>query len=214
MVLSIPVKMAIEKYNVNVRHLSYTISWHAQENKALVLDRNKVNNEILKFITQDATNVNFFVIDMQGNFIYQNEPLHDIIKDCNAKELDQEVWDNSVLVMKKKKQMIFEETDKHKDFLSFKYPLAINGEVEGVIGLAVDITERKRAEELEKKLAIQEGLYELAKRVAKDSPNAAYQMVRHVSKELYLTCEEEWNMFASAMSTIHEQDKVYRNLKK
>ncbi|MDR0977932.1 MAG: hypothetical protein LBL71_02715 [Endomicrobium sp.] len=42
-----PVQKAIEKYNLNVCHLSYSISDHAGRHKALVLDRNKTNDEIV-----------------------------------------------------------------------------------------------------------------------------------------------------------------------
>ncbi|MDR0617900.1 MAG: hypothetical protein LBG23_03980 [Endomicrobium sp.] len=102
MPISVPVKMAIEKYNLNVRHLSYTISWHAQENKALVLDINEGNNKIIKFITRDATNVNFFVMGKNGDIIYKNTSLSTVVTEWNAKDLDQQTWDNSLLVMKEK----------------------------------------------------------------------------------------------------------------
>ncbi|MDR2066662.1 MAG: GHKL domain-containing protein, partial [Endomicrobium sp.] len=198
MALAEPINIANKKYNINVRHLSYTISWHAQQNRALVLDRNKVNNEILKFITQDATNVNFFVIDRYGKHIYKNNSLSKIVEEVNAKELDLKTWDNSVLVMKEKKQMIFEETDKHKDFLSVKAPLIINGRVEGVIGLGVDITLRKRAEELEK----QKELHEIAKGVAHDicSPISAFEMIKYMCNDKL--DEQEQKMFELAIRSI------------
>ncbi|MDR3125424.1 MAG: hypothetical protein LBU10_06150, partial [Endomicrobium sp.] len=185
MAISTSVKMAIKKYNLNVHHLYYTISWHAQENKASVLDRNEVNNEIIKFITRDATNVNFFVIGKNGDIIYKNSSLSTVVTEWNAKDLDQQTWDNSLLVMKEKKQMIFEETDKHKDFLSVKAPLVIDGKVEGVIGLAVDITDRKKAEELEKKLAIVKELYEVERMLVDDicSPGLSLYMLHELCKD-------------------------------
>ncbi|MDR2399197.1 MAG: hypothetical protein LBD61_01990, partial [Endomicrobium sp.] len=158
-----PVQMAIEKYNLDVRHLAYDISDHAVRNKCLVLDRAKVNNEIITFITEKVANVNFFVIDKQGTFIYRNESTKKIVKEDNAKNLNNEVWENNTKVIKECKQFIFEESDKNKTFLSVKSPLVINGKVEGIIGLAIDITDRKKKEELKSELKRREELYTIAK---------------------------------------------------
>jgi hypothetical protein len=58
--------------------------------------------------------------------------------------------------MKTRKQVIVEEKYKGTHYLSVKAPLMIHGKVEGVIGLAVDMTDRKKAEELENKLKMQQ----------------------------------------------------------
>jgi hypothetical protein len=84
-----PVQMAIEKYKLNVCHLAYNISWHAMNGRDILLDRNKVNNEILKFITQKNTNANFFVMTKKGKIIFKNYPLSKVVKEDNAKELDE-----------------------------------------------------------------------------------------------------------------------------
>ncbi|MDR3306484.1 MAG: hypothetical protein LBS61_02250, partial [Endomicrobium sp.] len=52
--------------------------------------------------------------------------------------------------------------------LSVKAPLSINNKIEGIIGLAVDITDRKKREEAENKLKMQEELYNIAKYVLHD----------------------------------------------
>jgi hypothetical protein len=94
------------------------------ETNPIVLDRNKINNEIITFITEKATNVNFFVIDKQGSFIYRNESTKKIVDENNAKDLDNTVWENNTKVIKECKQAIFEESDKNKTFLSVKSPLS------------------------------------------------------------------------------------------
>ncbi|MDR2616718.1 MAG: HAMP domain-containing histidine kinase, partial [Endomicrobium sp.] len=207
MPICIPVKMAIEKYNLNVRHLSYTISWYAQENEALVLDRNKVNNEIIKFITRDATNVNFFVMDKNGDIIYKNSSLSTVVTEWNAKDLDKQTWDNSLLVMKEKKQMIFEETDKHKDFLSVKAPLVINNKVEGIIGLAIDITDRRKVENLQNELKMQKELFDIAKQVAHDinSPISSLKMIQYISRDKL--SEQEEKMLDLTITSINNMAK-------
>jgi Zn-dependent metalloprotease len=75
-----------------------------------------------------------------------------------------------------------ETSPSENQYLSVKSPLIINGKVEGVIGLAVDITDKKR-EELQKKLEIQEELYKIAKKVAHDinSPVSALKIVAYMS---------------------------------
>ncbi|MDR1243891.1 MAG: PAS domain-containing protein [Endomicrobium sp.] len=53
----------------------------------------------------------------------------------------------------------------------------------GVIGVSVDITDRKKAEELENKLKLQESLYSISKQVAHDivSPLSSLKMVQFMS---------------------------------
>ncbi|MDR1417632.1 MAG: PAS domain-containing protein, partial [Endomicrobium sp.] len=65
-----------------------------------------------------------------------------------------------------------------RNYISQKVPLYDTyGKSIGLLGLSIDITDRKKAEELEKKLAIQKELYEIAKRVAHDicSPLSALE---------------------------------------
>ena len=50
--------------------------------------------------------------------------------------------------MRTRKQVIIEEEYQGMTYLSVKAPLIINNNVEGVIGLAVDITEKKKNEDL------------------------------------------------------------------
>jgi signal transduction histidine kinase len=52
--------------------------------------------------------------------------------------------------------------------LSVKAPLVIDQKVEGIIGVSIDITDRKKKEELETKLKLQEELYRVARDIAHD----------------------------------------------
>jgi signal transduction histidine kinase len=173
--LSPPIAFAIQRYETNVRHLPYTMSNNAQRNRHKSFDRNEINYEIINFITRIATNVNFFVIDRHGNIIYKNESLGKVVSERNAAALNPDTWNNSVKVMESKTQIVREENDKGRTFLSVKSPLIIDNEVEGVIGLAIDITDRKKLEELEKQKALQI----LAESVAHDisSPLSILSMI-------------------------------------
>ncbi|MDR1235465.1 MAG: PAS domain-containing sensor histidine kinase [Holosporaceae bacterium] len=173
--LSPPIAFAIRRYETNVHHLPYTMSNNAQRHRHRSFDRNEINYEIINFITRIATNVNFFVIDRHGNIIYKNESLGKVVSERNAAALNPDTWSNSVKVMESKTQIVREENDKGRTFLSVKSPLIIDNEVEGVIGLAIDITDRKKLEEFEKQKALQI----LAESVAHDisSPLSILSMI-------------------------------------
>ncbi|MDR2427957.1 MAG: GHKL domain-containing protein [Endomicrobium sp.] len=135
-----------------------------------------VDKEIISFMKKDAKNVNFFVIDKHGNHIYKNYALNRIVGNTNAKRLNPKTWEISCEVMRTGKQIITEEQSlEGNDYLTIKSPLVINSKVEGVIGLAVDITDKKKREyaekkkeELENKLKMKEELYNVARYVAHD----------------------------------------------
>jgi hypothetical protein len=208
MKIPLPLINLAERYNLlKINHLSYRDSVQTQNSSNLTSsDFDEIDKEISLFMKEKVSNVNFFVIDKYGNHVYKNSVYNERVGDANFARLDPVSWKNSIDVMNKREQMIIEEEYMGNVYLSVKAPLIINGKVEGVIGLAVDITDRKRADKLEKKLAIQRELYYIARRMAKDSPNTAFEMVRHVCKRKYLNDkylgEEEWKMFASTMTTI------------
>ncbi|MDR1942929.1 MAG: hypothetical protein LBQ04_02265 [Endomicrobium sp.] len=197
-----PVQIAIEKYKLNVTHLAYNISWHAIEYRHFSLDRDKIDTQIAKFMKEDSSNVKFFVISKHGDIIYKNNPLSNIVQEGNAKDLDNQVWNNSLKVMQKNKSIIFEEADKERIFLSVKSPLILDGKVEGVIGLAVDITDRKKREELENKLKMREELYKVAKEVSHDiaSPVTSLKIIEEVYK--WNLTEQDERMLNTAIRSI------------
>lgn len=149
--LSPPIANAIKRYGTNVTHLPYSMSNNAQRHRHRSLDRNEVNYEIINFITNIATNINFFVINKNGDIIYKNESLRKIVSEVNASALNPEVWENSQRVMETQESAVVEETDKGRCFLSVKSPLIINNEVEGVIGLSIETTDAKQLEVEKKK---------------------------------------------------------------
>jgi hypothetical protein len=100
--VSEPVDISIKKYNLSTKLLSYKVSNHAQCHSIRILDRAVVDREVIKFIKERVTNVNFYVVDREGNIIYMNQPLFEIVPEKNAKEVSKITWQNSLKVMKKR----------------------------------------------------------------------------------------------------------------
>lgn len=144
----------VNYYGIDIQHLPYKLSNNATSRTHVSLDRNRINYDIVKFITDVANNVNFFVIDKHGEIIYKNKSAQKICLENDAKTLALQTWENSLQVMKNKQKEVVEEYDKGKYFLSIKSPLIVDDEVEGVIGLSVDITDSKKVEAEKKKLLL------------------------------------------------------------
>jgi hypothetical protein len=93
--------------------ISYEISEHSQKRNKLAMIwyapnfSNAVSGEIVSFMKEKVSNVNFFVVDKEGAPIYINYALEKIVKDKrNVKEVDPEGGDNSILVIKEQKQIV------------------------------------------------------------------------------------------------------------
>ncbi|MDR3125168.1 MAG: hypothetical protein LBU10_04795, partial [Endomicrobium sp.] len=184
--LAKPVEDASERYNLSIAHLRYKLSKQAQQDsKCVDIDLDALDKKIMLFMKEKVPNVNFFVIDKYGNHIYKNYALDRVIGEKNAKQLSNESWKNTLKVIKSGEERIFEEEFRGIQYLSFKYPFVIDGIVEGVIGLGVDITERKKAEGLEKKLAIVKELYEVERMLVDDicSPGLSLYMLHELCKD-------------------------------
>ena len=150
--LSPPIENIIQHYHSNITHLPYSMSNNAQRRQHRSLDRNEVNCEIIDFITKVARNINFFVINKDGSIVYKNESLGKIVSETDATTLNPNTWKNSLDVINSQTPIIVEETDKGKYFLSVKSPLVVNNEIEGVIGLSIDITDSKKIEQEKEKI--------------------------------------------------------------
>ncbi|MDR2436486.1 MAG: GHKL domain-containing protein [Endomicrobium sp.] len=192
--------------------LDYKISDHAQRQrkyrsqKSISFD--SIDKEIALFLKEKVSNVNFFVIDKNGNPIYINYALEKMANRTNIKSFDQKNWKNFVQVMIDRKESIVEEiSPSWKRYLSVKSPLIIDDKVEGVIGLAVDITERKKIEALEQKLKIEEELYTVAREVAHDiaSPLSSLKAIEYIYKEKL--GEPDMKMLQLAISSIENMSK-------
>lgn len=157
---------AFKRYGMQAKIWSYRVSRQAQRDTSyrdIYRDGRlgMLDKEIALFMREKVSNVNFFVMDRFGNHIYKNYALENNI---NFKDYDASSWDNSCKVMQSKEARVFEEKFKNKTYLSVKSPFVINNEVEGVIGLAVDITAKKEKERLER----QQEKYELVRSIAHD----------------------------------------------
>jgi len=150
--LSPPIANIIQHYQSNITHLPYSMSNNAQRRQHRSLDRNEVNCEIIEFITKIAKNINFFVINKDGTIVYKNESLGKIVSDTDATALNPKTWENSLEVINTQSTIVVEESDKGKYFLSVKSPLMVNNEIEGVIGLSIDITDSKKIEQEKEKI--------------------------------------------------------------
>ncbi|MDR2616888.1 MAG: hypothetical protein LBC22_03635, partial [Endomicrobium sp.] len=204
--LAKPIYDAWDRYNIKAVHLRYKLSNQAQQNSKYVdIDLSALDKEIVYFMKEKVSNVNFFVIDKYGHHIYKNYALDRVIGEKNAKRLSNESWENTLKVIKTSTQLVSDEKSlEGRYYLSVKSPLVVNGKVEGVIGLAVDITDRKRAEELEKKLAIQNELYEVERMMVHDicSPALTLYMLHELCKDKL--CTEEREMLEMAMRSVKE----------
>jgi signal transduction histidine kinase len=183
---TISVEMSMKTNDMKFIHLDYKISETSSKiNKNLndEIGLDILDKEISLFMREKVSNVNFFVIDKKGNPIYINDTLNKNIGKANTKQLSNEAWKETLCVIKECKEKIIEEKYNGKEFLSIKSPFIINGKVGGVIGLSVDITDRRKREELETELNMQRGLYKIAKEVAHDicSPLSALEIVRNLS---------------------------------
>jgi signal transduction histidine kinase len=184
------IQKAMHINNASFVCLDYKISDHAQRQrkrcrqKSITFD--SIDKEIALFMKEKVSNVNFFVVDKNGNPIYINYALEKVANRTNIKYSDPEAWKIFAQVMADRKENIAEETSLlGKRYLSIKSPLIIDDKVEGVIGLAVDITERKIAQDLEHKLKIEKELYTLAKEVVHDvaSPVSSLKAIEYIYKE-------------------------------
>lgn len=149
MKVSRPVAYLAERNNIKINHLKYRASVQNHDViSPISVELEDVDREVALFMQNKVTNVNFFVMDKNGNHIYKNYAYAAIVGDVNFIKLDPESWKVSQEVMRTRKQVIIEEEYQGMTYLSMKAPLIINNNVEGVIGLAVDITEKKKNEDL------------------------------------------------------------------
>ena len=120
--------------------------------------------------------INFFAIDRTGRYRYYNTSLrHYIKRDRRADKIDSHAWADCQAVMANKTPKIIEETYRDTTFLSVKAPI-LNADKDalGVVGIAIDISERKQAE---KALAV-------AKQAAETANQAKTHFLENISHDL------------------------------
>jgi PAS domain S-box-containing protein len=116
--------------------------------------KRKYYDEFFDFLCNHAV-LNFFVISKDGKYLLKSKKMENIseIGTIRADLFDETAWKDSLEVMSSKKTKIVEERYKGKNaiydghwFLSIKSPLIKDDNIEGVMGVAIDITERKKLE--------------------------------------------------------------------
>lgn len=104
----------------------------------------------------DALNISWFAVDKSGKVIVWNDILKGVVKtlfpekdlnDVYVADVDNVAWQHLVYIMQSlKTEVVEEQAPNNHWYLSVKSPLIINKEVQGVIGIAIDITKQKEAE--------------------------------------------------------------------
>lgn len=114
-----------------------------QSSKLIDLAKSTIISSVL-----DIMNVNYSVIDPNGNYITQNKSMKKTISRglINAECIDKSSWEHCKKIMKKKQKEIKEEKFKNKFYLSLKQPLIDNGKCIGILIISFDITKQKHAE--------------------------------------------------------------------
>jgi hypothetical protein len=190
-----PMVSVFERYKLNVRQLTYKLSKHMEEHKydKELFEKDKIKEVLFEFITEKVTNVNFFIINREGKQIYKNYALDREIGEVNAKEMPPPLWENTVKVIKSKQQFTFEEKNNGKYYLSVKAPLIIDGRAEGILGLAIDITDRKKNEQLVKENELQKLRINLQNKI-RDIFEKFVRSIQPVLTELCITARNNKNL--------------------
>jgi hypothetical protein len=196
----------MRSYGIKVTHLKYKLS-SALQKKCRNLskyDYAQVDQKVSIFMRNNIKGVNFFVVDKKGNYIYRNNAFSKLVGNSNNINIDRKSWEVSKSIMETGMQKTVEEEFQGTTYLSVKAPLVIDYKIEGVIGLAIDITDKKKKEELARKLKMREKLYEIAKEVAHDicSPLSALEIVKYMSSDKL--SEKEREMFESSIRRIKD----------
>jgi signal transduction histidine kinase len=208
-------KNVIERYNLNTSYYSYKPSSYSRK-RSNSCNYAKINKEVIFFLTENL-NANFFVIDKTGNYVYKNSRLTEIVGETPADIVEPESWKASLQVMEDGRQTTVEEGYKGKHYFSIKAPLMIDDEIVGIIGAAVDITDRKKAEQLElqnklqsAKLVEQEEFRQFTSRLAHDvaSPLAILELIISSWKDL---SEKQYIMLRNVVTDIRNISEALLN---
>lgn len=116
----------------------------SQANNSLL---NKIEREFSSFLL-DYLNVNLFAIDKQRFYIYKNSSLTGVVGEIEQAAND-DGWLSCVKVMETGESQNIEEEHNGRWYLSIKKPLFDESDTNiiGVIGISIDITDRKKSEE-------------------------------------------------------------------
>ncbi len=155
--------------------------------------------DIFKVISSHL-NINIFAVDLNGDYIYRNEKLKNIMGNiARMEDIDPDAWQSCKQVISGEKATVIEEEYEGVWYLSVKSPFYKNKKIAGLIGIAIDITDRKIAEQLrvEKEAAEEkvESIQLIAAAIAHEirtplrSIDAGIQGVQHYLPDLVKTYE-------------------------
>lgn len=144
-----------KKYNKNMLRYQYSLARHASTLRDSARFEGLLEKSVTDFMRSRVSHVNFFIIDKHGEHVYKNYALNSVVGEMNAKSLGTS-WENTKRVIETGKEMTVEERYNDNYYLSFKAPLVIDKKIEGIIGLAIDITDKKKNEILEIRNRIQD----------------------------------------------------------
>jgi PAS domain S-box-containing protein len=126
-----------------------------KQRKAAFTKLNRISKSILSELLIKNLPVNIFLVDKEGHVCWANERLLKIINIASLKEIEGvniSTWDNVRWeyiqeVINTKQETIHEECYEGYYFSTIRKPVFDeNNEIIGVLGIAIDITDRKKAE--------------------------------------------------------------------
>jgi nitrogen-specific signal transduction histidine kinase len=175
----------IDRYNLNISQLQYNLSNKTRAGKKITYDHNAVIQEMISILGSEVLKINLFAVNKKGKYIYKNDTFCELVGEAPC-VTDPVAWEVSLDVMKKGKRVVVEENYCGTYYMSIKAPLRVNGEVGGLIGISIDITNEKRAEKLELQNSMQQEMKNFTEQVAHDirSPLAVLSTLAKICDNL------------------------------
>lgn len=144
----------------------------------------EIANSDLLSLFMDSADFNYSVIDVNGNYLVQNNNTILNISGGlnNAEKIDKNTWEDCKKLMQSGEKEVREEVYHGHCFLSIKQPLFSEKACVGIRVISFDITDRKRVEQLEREKAAAE--FEKEKAILDDRIKTLRQVAGYISHEM------------------------------